>query len=429
MYVCSACCLMAQSEVSLSYLLNFGPQDARFQVASAPERGELFIAFPAIGRLSMSFFNAFSSREFNAATNPRDLLNNHQALGLDFIQDNILIGYKDHKNRYFAFSSSHVVEVDFRYPKGLIGLLWEGNSSLLNARLDVDFPALDLLAYREFAFTYSAPVARFWRIGGRVRYLNGLFRAITPEQGSLSFELDPNFFSARGIFVGSELRLAGTTLLEPTNEVGHYIQNNNHGAAIDLGFSYEPSALWKIEASIRDIGAIQWKDKARIHASRRDTIVFEGVDLKDSFKKEANILGLLDGGLSLTDSVASFISPLHPNITMRGSYYFAKNQQLVASTIVRRFGEAEFGRYRFTIGVAYVYHFLPNFTFSGSVTRYPQNNFGIGLGLAYNVGSFQFYLTGGNVLAVNVPTAKALDFNFGINIVTGRNWGRKYLCP
>ena len=420
------------SEVALTALGTFSPQSTRFDVAAEPE-GRWCIGIPFLSRIGVNVTSRISAQEYIGDKNPARYARNHNLLGSELLSEGLLVGYKDKKKRYYSFSMTHVVQASATYPKNLLETIWVGNSFLVDNPQTYFRTRGSALAYREWSIGLSLPVSKYWRVGGRLKYLQGLAAVSVPYGGEFSARVGDNPLDIFLLPESTSAQTAGIGALPNDRDslIGYYIGNSNQGVAIDLGFTYAVNLLWNVRMSVRDIGFISWSEATETYVvNGEDDIVLTGTDITDA--------DIDDVGDQFYDQITrrgqeSFSTFLNTSVTASSDYLFARDQYFIVAVEAQRFASPRgWGRFAYTAALSYLYTGLFPLRVGGSLIRHPQDKFRLGVAASYYLGAFQVYASLGNVIGlVDVEALEVADITFGMNIVWGYPKPRvpATLCP
>jgi hypothetical protein len=155
-------------------------------------------------------------------------------------------------------------------------------SYLVGNTLSASNMTMQMHAWKEVALTYSRQVANndkgVWKLGASLKYLGGA-AAFSLSTNKLSFIHDSVFDAASGRNKDALINPQGSIAIGYTKNIdslgsGDYFSFKNPGVGLDIGVSYEyrdefqvyetiyndktNSYLWKVGASITDIGFIKY---------------------------------------------------------------------------------------------------------------------------------------------------------------------------
>ena len=413
--------ISAQANHSLTGLLNFGPQANFLHPAYAPQ-GKFFLGLPVLSRLSFHTGSRFSLRDFVASNTISALLQqDNNSLALEGQISDFLIGYRTPKDHYISVFSNENVFSFLYYPKSLLNFIEEGNTKFINDRSDFIYLREDLIAYREIGLGYNWPIHENLRLGVHFKYIQGLLHMQIPETAQLSIQVEEQTRSNTISFKDFEIHSVGIPLDSTSafpSETDYYIFNNNNGFAFDAGFSYTFSPSIDLHASIRDIGSVQWRERAKRHTPAKSSVTLNGVDL-DRTSDIAALTDTLTEAIELQPESITYRTRLHYSLFSTLVFRITQNHALSLSYMTRRLAGESLGSLQNYYSVSYKQRVSPNFSFSTSAIRYPQK-FALGLGFVHNIGLWQMYGSLGDILGfLDVPDLQLFDINLGVNIIIG----------
>ncbi|MES2238659.1 MAG: DUF5723 family protein [Bacteroidota bacterium] len=201
------------------------------------------------------------------------------------------------------------------------------------------------------------------------------------------------------------------------------------GLGVDLGFTYYPQKNTQITASIIDLGFVHHSKDVKTY-TYNGYYKYEGVNPNFSSTNDPNsVYDDFRDAISL-DSVYNKYTTLRPvklNASYQYSYGMTTDEDCVCIAGERRYKNAV-GAQLFVMSTPR----LPITALTGFYQRNISNNLhlkatytldsysytNIGLGLSANLGRFNMYFMGDNLLAYHdVSKAKSLSFQFGFNFI------------
>lgn len=350
------------------------------------------------------------------------------------------------QTRYGYFTYSHRIrEMEtFRYNKGMMELLANGNGAFLGT----DHPAtvdlgVALRAYQEFNFGYQMCLTENLNIGARVKFIMGLADAKS-KSFNMQLVTDPQTY-ALSVSGGVDVR---TTLpYELSLEQGHLsvvdsrfnIANlfKNYGAGIDLGAEYRINDQFGVAASINDLGFINWNHfSTRFYAGvensgsyyQNGALVFQGLSssqVNDLINGNADFSGYIDSLIRYfnigAETMPGYTSGLNTTMMVRGYYDLTPQHRFSAQLT----GYASGVGFRPAMTLAYVGSFLNNFDVVTTYTMMKGSYGNLGIGLSANLGGSLFYIASNNVLGFfNPVNTSNLNIQFGITFTSGYRYDR-----
>lgn len=331
------------------------------------------------------------------------------------------------KNSFISFSISNRTNFRFMYPRDLFRLAFEGNgSTLLGERASMDGMGVDMLSYLEFAVGFSREFNDKLRLGGRLKYIQGM-GAVYTKQSQLGLHTDETTFD---LTLDGQLSVntSNTAIMLDTNfgglEKKDFTSMSNNGIGIDLGGTFQLKDKIKLSASVLDLGFIKWNSNVSNYASDSVSFTFKGVDIKEFLSDSSDVLQAIEDSLSglftYSTNDESFSTPLFTRIYIGGEYQLTEK----IGVGVNWYSEFVHKRYRGALTLSGSAQVTKWFRAGLNYTYYSRDYFNIGLGFAINGGPLQFYALSDNVLGLIVPQAnKNWHVRFGINFLLG--WREK----
>lgn len=412
------------------------PQSMLFNPAMRPERG--FVSIPFIGSIYGGFDNSFSYRQvirkdengvkylqtdkLMKAVEGKDLT--LLRMNLDLVNTGFYVGPKD----YMGVSLRARAHVGTSLPEGLFG--WLLDNPLGEYRtFDISMTP-NIMSWLELGVSYTRDIDRNWRVGGRVKYLNGL--ASIQSQGMdvrVRQEYDRDMLSG-------DYTIRGGNVDFSTNKPFDNLLSNmasNPGFAFDLGATYRSDdERWKASASVSDLGAIFWNKKnssvIKTHSNGQE-YEFYGAErlgkLIDGTTSIGNILdsAYADFGRTLgADTTAGGFTQMLP-VTFQAAAEYSIDEYFRHNVSLALLGMIPYhSKFHCAVSAGYAYRSLNGvWQLMGSYTYKTNNPFNIGLGMVMTTGKFQLYLAVDNVVpAFSVARTRGTDFSLGLNFFLAR---------
>ena len=325
-------------------------------------------------------------------------------------------GFKAKKN-YFSLNLSNRLQTRLTYPKDLLQFVSEGNGdTYLGKRAAFDGLGLDLMSYLEVGLGYNRDVNDKLTVGGRLKYLSGIANVNTLKS-KLGITTDETSFD---LTVDGQMQINTSNLdTNVFNDPNQLIQSvtkfTNSGFAIDLGGSYKLSEKVQLNASLLDLGFINWKSNVTNYVSNEVNYTFKGINFNDSLSLD-NSLDTLNTVFSQKQNHENYKTNLHTKFYLGGRYDI--NKYFYTSALM--YNEIVSGKY--TNGLSLAFNTKLNNWLNASInySKYGRsyNNFGFGLNL--KGGPIQFYVMTDNFMAFINPTkTNHVHASFGLNILVG----------
>jgi outer membrane protein OmpA-like peptidoglycan-associated protein len=350
----------------------------------------------------------------------------------------IFMGLRWRKN-YFSMGAYTHVNFNYGFPKDIFGLLYSGNASQRYFGKEVKFNDFDIsaLGMAVFHTGYTREINQKWSVGGRFKFINGLFNLNT-ERVDAYLKTDSGQSNAYRITAYANYRFQASGY----NTAREFIDSDNvetgallrkayldaplgRGYGIDIGVNFRPNKKWHFSASLLDIGRINWKNDAKI-LKKEALYVFEGVQSTnaDSFENEFDkVLDSLQVLFKPEQIDQAYTTNLIPKLYLGAQYNLTNSTRLNAVF----YGDIFKGNFRHGISLAVsqsIWRFLDlrlnyNYFNNGIATA----NFGGGLVL--NLTPMQIFAMSDNLGAVlNPEKAYYTNVRFGMNFIVGSNWDR-----
>ena len=455
------------------------PQITQVDPASMPD-SKLDIGLPIISSVYGSVFNTgFSIGDIfyqNAngimmpdVDNAIAKMSSENFFILNGSTDLMFVGFKA-GNNFFSFNVTEKLDFTFNYPRDLIVLAMEGNGNrLLGKRASLDGLGFDFTHWREYAIHWVHDVHHKFSYGARLKYLYGMenfttdvsYMGIETDQNTHALKFDMAFdFRTSGlpqVMVDGDIPAIGglntndSLAMQQSGFSEGYINNylfnrNNRGLGIDLGFNYHVSDKLLLEASVLDLGFINWNSYTANSKLEAWNYEYDGISnpisifgdgssvdflkevLEDSIEED------LKNNYSYTNE--SYSTALRTKI-YASMEYIVDHNNFISLSLYSSFVRS---RWRRGMGIAYNYH-LGNFlSATASYSIYNRSYSNVGFGLSLNLGPVEIYCLTDNVLAfgtlnprdnflsdaassINIDTKKVRNgqIHFGFNLTFGRD--------
>lgn len=329
-----------------------------------------------------------------------------------------------HKTSTYGFHIREHVDLRFSYPRNLFRLAWEGNEPFAGEKFSLGGLGIDAQHYREYAFLMSRNFGKKLRIGGRLKYMQGL-ADITTQRSELYFntyedpvaiELEANYQVSTSGPVAQLLSQDNGQVFNPSQ---YFLNGKNWGLGMDIGATYDWNEHLQFSASMVNWGFIRWRTDVANY-SVNGNFLFDGVDGSGFFTGNLDfdpqkILDSLVATFEPVESSEVYASFLSPQIFLGVRYELSKNTH--ASAMLH--GEYYRG---FRPGLGLGIHQRLGRVLNAVATYQMQsrrfNN--LGLGLAIKPGPFQLYFVGDNFQSLLQPrNAKLFNIRLGMNLAIG----------
>ncbi len=365
---------------------------------------------------------------------------------------------------YITLGISNHNSVQGSYPHDIVLLqdsYWDVNAG---TAVPVSLHNLEMnsTAWNSIGLSASKEVRKGFRVGARLKYLNGMANVTTHKSTiDLNTTANPPTLQAEVNYkINSSLPLAlsfgpdgllNNIGFEPAlhNLASNYLFTGNHGLAIDAGLIYNIDEATQVSASFTDLGFIRWKKNIN-YFSVSETFVFNGTDL-DQFISDPRQDDLVN---ALADSLRNAVHASYAT----NSYFTATPFNLYGGITHQLLPNLKAGamtwleinskqvRPSFTLSL----NFTPFKAFAATLSYTLMNNkFNqIGTGFAFGNRGAQFYIITDNIVVRYLKdaetsftwpyNARMLSLRFGMNLFfgcdkkennKGRNDGKWHRAP
>lgn len=442
--LCLSSAGFAQTDLTL-YNMNRTPQSMYQNPALTPPT-KVNIGLPIISSLYLQGVNSgFALKDLLVlgaddsltldVDNMLSKLANRNLLALNFNTDLISVGFRSGQ-AYLSLNATTKTYTRFTYPEDFFGLVWKGNGGFLGQTAEFGSLGLDAGMYHEVGLGYTRDIFDDGRlkIGGRLKYLNGVANVYT-SRSDISLHTDADFFylTANSDFQINGAGLPGLLMGGDSLQDGEFTPTSmligkNHGAGIDLGFSWDvvPEKV-RVSGSIVDLGFIRWKDTPTNISSDNATFTFEGIDITDFPQSDSLNGNYFDSlGTAILDSLVGIFVPdtTHnaytawtiPRFYIGGNYLI--NERMNAGILFS--GEVYKGTFRPTLTASYNIALGRWLQLSASWSYANRSFLNPGVGLSLNAGPVQIYAVTDNILAPFAPqSVRQAHVHAGLNLTMG----------
>lgn len=418
----------AQSYFSFYQLREFVPQTQSLQPAFI-QKNRFTAALP-VANIGASFQSDFKLKDLLSKPNGSDELRidfntllkaarpNVNRASLDATVHLLHFGLKTKKGTYSFFANSRA-SVDLQYGRELMEFLANGNVNYISKTMNISGTRAMANVYHEIGLGYTQKKFLDDRltVGGRMKWVTGLFHGSLHENARGTITTDARDYSWVIDVKNGTFNTAGLDLLKKKNRssLWNYLLNRNSTVAFDLGVKFKVMDWLEVEASINDLGVINWKERLKNHHIEDNSFTFSGLQLRglenagNAFQKE------LESKFKRTQTQTSFKTTLPVRTFISASAYLGKNNRFTAMAS----GRTVFGKTRFSYAGAYN-RCLKHFTVGVVGSTENGSDFNMGANLTSDIGPVQLYLAMDNALVLNRPERfSKMDFRFGINLMFG----------
>lgn len=414
------------------------PQSMLTNPAMRPSRG--FVTIPLFGSFTAGFDNSFSynnviekdgagvkyldTRGLLKATQGNDLT--LMRFDLDLANVGFFVGPKD----YMGVTLRARAHVGTSLPEGLFGMILDNPIDEYKT-FDLDMTP-NAVGWLELGVSYTRDLDRNWRVGGRLKYVNGLM-AVQSTGMDVTVRKEYDRYTVAGDYT---LRGGNVDFSRGGDLFEDLFRNlsSNPGFAFDLGATYRSDdGRLNVAFGAADLGVVFWNKKnssvIRTHSEGRE-YEFYGVD---------GLSGLIDGTTSIGHVLDSAYTDL--SRTLRADTAAGSFAQMLPATFhaaadyalgpyMRHHVSAGFvgmvpyhGKLHYAVSAGYAYRTLTGtWQLMANYTYKSNNPVNVGLGVVMTTGKFQLYLAADNIVsAFSLANARGANVSLGLNFFTGGN--------
>ena len=261
-------------ELPQTLLLNPGTTPTNDWYLGIPLLSHIHFNF---GMTGLTVFDVFAedNRDFNAklkdavyGMDDSDFFAVNQQL--DLFSGGFAFGRGFEKNKYLSFGMYQETDVFIYFPKDYAILAYEGNHNNINRFFDLSDLNLRGEMLTAFHVGYTKKVNSKFTYGIRGKIYSSIFNVTsTQNKGSFVTTVGENNYYNHNFILDLEVQTAGLkSLLDDENSdlsqdmkklVGRAFFGGNLGLGLDIGFTYKFNDQWTIDASLQDLGFINYK--------------------------------------------------------------------------------------------------------------------------------------------------------------------------
>ena len=427
-FVFTALSLSAQSDLIL-YNFNAIPQSLHTNPAY-PQQTKLWIGLPVMSGVNVDYHNSgfapidLLERGSNASENIDNIINSldgNSQLTVNQRIDLLGVGFKV-GNGFFSLGATQNVEYRMQYPVDLLKFVNYGNGEYGGEPIDIGAFDFETLVRTNI---YAGLQLKFLddklSVGTRVKYMIGQQNAHFERLNVTIENPDPHQMNISSDIL---VKTAGTSALFDGGSVDamKLALPNNTGIGFDFGFDYKITDRLSVNASILDLGSINWTDNTRDYVSQGE-FVYDGIDQdlfgdEDPNKNEESggfeeVIDSLeaafqfqevDGGSFKRTLLKQFYAGVNYKLTPKQTVGFLYHNRMWTGKMYHDFSV------NYQARVSRMFQFIASY----SVINGTYNNIGAGFDL--KLGPLQIYLLSDNVLgALMYENLQSSSLRVGVN--------------
>jgi hypothetical protein len=423
----------------------YGLQDIPQSTYSNPSNrydGKFFIGFPALTSHYFSFSNsgfsysdAVSKKGDSLYLNFDDLLkeiDDKNYLSINSKTDLLAFGFSLGDKTQLTFNVTENMNFKFVYPKDFIQFITKGNASFNGETANFDGIGFGANHYREYGVGISRQITNKLRIGLRGKYLYGM-ENIYSEKTDISLTTDSSTFE---ILAEADItyRTSGLNTTDNAKDdiVDYLSGRDNTGFAADFGADYQFNDKLSFNASVLDIGYINWNHDIETQSNNGGTFNFSGIEIDAFGSRDTSsevfdeILDSLENTFELTESNESYTTKLTPRIYIGANYKLSERH--MAGFLIQT--EVFQGTVKPSFTLTYNRKMTKWITLASSYSYFNNSYSNLGFGFSLDPGPVQFYVISDNLLGAFQPqNTRHLQVRFGMNLIFGREKSKELRPP
>lgn len=414
---------LAQGSLSQYGLGEVLPQNTHLNPAfQAP--GKLVVGLPVISEVgltanaSLSYDDAFTKTEQDSVVLDGDkLVANLKKRNTILLETRIpilYVGFKPESSSFgYSFFINDKVSAGLQVERELIESLWEGTSSQIDRKLNIENLAVSFDYVREYGIGVNKSLQNDdISVGVRLKLIQGLAQGRTDPDLNVQFEVNSQDTLFRFAMLNANAQTAG---VDEVPTLDYLRSNKNKGFALDAGAVWEYNKLLRFEGAINDLGFVKWQDQVKSFSVQDTTFEFGELNFSNA-QEFAESIDSLDNTFVPTQSTDAYKSMLHARTVLSASLILSPKDMLTV-TMMNRF---LMGQMKTGISVGYRKQILPGVAAMGSLVKLPQHWPMPGAAVVLKAGPVQYYLASDNLLGfVNVTNMSLLDVKMGFNLLLG----------
>ena len=419
-------------------------QQSEYNPAFLPDDYEFYLGGPFVSNFAAGIHNdGFRIKDF------ANLADNILRLNLSSISNKVRetnkvsaflntdlfsAGYR-YQDNYFHMKMSTEFYSQLDYNKGLFNLLWLGNGSFLDEKVEIK-NNIEVTSFNRFQIGASKRFNDELSVGINLNFLSGISHFDT-HGSSVNIYTDSK--EAYDITFEGVVDIRSSGFTTDLNSLPLVSSFDNPGFSADIGVDYKMDDTWRFRFAATDLGFIRWKSSILNYSNVGNTASFnysginldildfdfenfdfENIDVEEFFQP---IVDSLENIFTFEDSFSPFTTSMPATIRANAEYYLNDYQHFGAQ-FTGRFVNAGFQP-----AITMYYNHTPAKWFSYylgySVISKSYANFPFGFKLL--AGPFEWYFGTDNIIGTFAPVkTRRTNFQTGFNLIFGRKNSKTY---
>ena len=441
------------TDVPQQILLNPGTQVDYLGYIGVPLVSQIHLKAGITGFSAFDIF-ADDGRDFNQklrevaySMDSKDFVGFNQQLEIFSAGFSIRTSLED--KLFISFGMYQESDIFSYFPKDYAILANEGNYNNLNRRFDLDHLSVSAEVLSVFHIGVNQKINSKWTLGIRGKVYSSIAQVSSTNNTGSFITVPSTNNNLKHIFdLNMSLQTSGISFLREPNvneELGllkkRLLFGGNLGVGVDIGFTHQPTPEWTIDASLQDIGFINYSKDVKTFILD-NYLEYEGVssvfpqitsgqtaqDYWDEVEDDFEELVEID---STTTSYTKW-RPIKLNSSM--SYNFGRKVDKECNclsksdtTFQNRVGVHIFAmqrpnHFQWALSAFYYRKIFKGLQLKTSYTVDAYSFKNVGLGMSAALGPLQFYIMADNLLEYqNLAKSQSVSLQLGFNYIFKNN--------
>tara|TARA_B110000259_G_scaffold81671_1_gene95509 strand:- start:2020 stop:3423 length:1404 start_codon:yes stop_codon:yes gene_type:complete len=362
---------------------------------------------------------------------------------IEFFSAGIRLKTSLEESLFLSFGMYQESDVFFYFPEDFVDLAYEGNYNNLNRYFNLSDLSFNSEVLSVFHVGINKKINSKWTVGMRGKVYSSIVQASsTQNQGFFTTEQGTGNTLKHVFDLDMKLQTSGLSIFEDTTNLNRLdvlkkriLLGGDLGLGFDVGFTYQPRPEWTIDASLQDIGAINYNTDPKTYILD-EYLEYEGINPEfPEFASSQNAQNYWDvisdsfDELFETDSTLSSYTKWRPiKLNSSVSYNFGKKIDKDCNCLdtsdtsyQNRVGAHLFAMKRpkhiqWAFSAFYYRKLLKGLQLKTTYTVDSYSFKNIGLGIATSLGPVQFFVMADNLLEYqNLAKSQSVSLQLGFN--------------
>ena len=292
------------------YFDKINPRQHKLNPAARPI-GKFYVGVPIpffptmaveAGNSRLTFSDVFTNVDVNGErktllfcdkNNPEGMANflekmtRNERIFASYQLDLIDFGFRIKEKGYFTFALTNRFETMTVVPHAMTNLVFGGMTQGQKYDVKINRLSVDASAFSQISAGYSHEINEKLTLGGSFKYLYGHANLSTDfkdarlygsgEEWELKGEASARIALPGIRFVPNDANQIDEVEFDEFNGIAPYLKAQGHGAAIDLGATYQLLPQLQLSASLIDLGFIRWSKNIQ-QLDKTNDFVFDGIE-------------------------------------------------------------------------------------------------------------------------------------------------------